>query len=137
MLFHRFPKAKFVLLERDANKWFDSMVSHSDGKTLGNTHIHSTIYNRENEFNQISKNSEYHYTRSVDNLLLLGENQRAHYINNYISRINDIKMFFDKHDQSRLFTGNLEDKLIWQKMGDFFYIKVNKNYNSHSNISKK
>ena len=44
VLFHRFPQAKFVMLERDSDKWFDSMVKHSRGKTLGNTHRHAIIY---------------------------------------------------------------------------------------------
>ena len=46
ILFHRFPNAKFILIERDADRWFDSMVSHSNGKTLGNTHQHTLLYNR-------------------------------------------------------------------------------------------
>ena len=43
VLFHRFPDARFVILERDADRWFDSMVSHSKGHTLGNSHLHAQI----------------------------------------------------------------------------------------------
>ena len=40
-LYHRFPRAKFLLLTRDPDKWFDSMLNHSKRKTLGNTFLHS------------------------------------------------------------------------------------------------
>lgn len=46
----RYPKAKFILFQRDPDKWFDSMLRHSKGKTLGNTHRHCKIYRRLNEF---------------------------------------------------------------------------------------
>ena len=26
VLFHRFPRSKFILIERDADRWFDSMI---------------------------------------------------------------------------------------------------------------
>ncbi len=68
VLFHRFPKAKFVLLERDADKWFNSMVSHSNGQTLGNTHTHSVLYNRTDEFYNKFPDLKLRYTKEVDNL---------------------------------------------------------------------
>ena len=58
LLYHRFPKSKFILLERDPDKWFDSMVSHSGGLVLGNTHRHSYIYDRLEEFYEVGKGIE-------------------------------------------------------------------------------
>lgn len=136
VLFHRFPKAKFVLLERDADKWFSSMVSHSDEKTLGNTHTHAVIYNREEEFYKLDADLKLRYTKEVDNLLPLSEEHRDHYIKVYNARINEIKVFFKTQNPDRLFFGKLEEKEVWKKMGDFFKFKVKDNYNSHANASK-
>ena len=47
VLYHKFPNAKFILLTRDSESWFNSMLSHSKGKTLGNTKLHCKIYRRE------------------------------------------------------------------------------------------
>ena len=44
VLFHRFPHSRFVLFTRDPDRWFDSMVNHSDGKNLFNAYVHSYIY---------------------------------------------------------------------------------------------
>ena len=35
VLYHRFPDAKFILFTRDADKWFDSMVSHFNAVSPG------------------------------------------------------------------------------------------------------
>ncbi|MCG8308799.1 MAG: hypothetical protein MI975_15500, partial [Cytophagales bacterium] len=120
VLFHRFPKSKFVLLEREPDKWFDSMVSHSNGKSLGNTHRHAIVYNREEEFYLNNLGIENAYTQEIDNLLPLNEEHRQHYKQIYINRNTEIKLFFKLHDQNRIFLGKLEDPEIWQKMGSFF-----------------
>ncbi|TXB63698.1 hypothetical protein FRY74_12570 [Vicingus serpentipes] len=135
VLFHRFPKSKFILLERNPDKWFDSMLSHSNGKTLGNTHLHSILYNRELDFHNLGKKLAY-YSGEIDNLLPLQEKHREHYKNIYITRINEIKMFFEIHNPDRLFFGSLEDKQVWNKIGVFFNIPVKENYNSHANKTK-
>lgn len=136
-LFYRFPTSKFILLERDADKWFDSMVSHSEGKTLGNTHLHSFLYDRLDEFYGIEGYQKKMYTLEIDRLLPLDESYRGHYIHIYKNRIQEIKSFFEIHDSSRLFYEQLEDDLIWKKMGDFFSIKVKDGYKSHTNASTK
>ena len=49
-LYHRFPKSKFILFERDAEAWFASMLSHSGGRSLGVTAVHAKIYRREADY---------------------------------------------------------------------------------------
>ena len=137
VLFHRFPKAKFVMLERDSDKWFNSMISHSSGKTLGNTHRHANIYRRELEIignPDVLKNA---YSRELDNMLDLSEDLREHYKTVYKARNNEVKLFFKNFGPERLFTGQLEDKEVWHKMGKFFGITVNSNYSVHANKSMK
>ncbi len=130
VLYHRFPNSKFILLERDADKWFDSMVTHSSGKTLGNTFIHSHLYRREREYYDLSDNSS-NYTQKTDNLLQLTERHRLHYTDLYKLRIKEIKEYFDFFDKDRLFYGNLEDSEKWEKIGSYCGFSVDPNYEVH------
>ncbi|WP_026755089.1 sulfotransferase [Sediminibacter sp. Hel_I_10] len=129
-LFHRFPGSKFILLERDPDKWFNSMMTHSDGKSLGNTFIHSHLYRREKEFYSLSTDIEL-YNKKTDNLLKLSEEHRAHYIEIYKLRIREVKDFFKYFDQDRLFCGDLEDSEKWKKMGSYFGFRVEPSYKVH------
>jgi hypothetical protein len=136
VLYHRLPNSKFILLERDSDKWFDSMVSHSGGKTLGNTHLHCSFYQRLGDYYKLM-DAEWGnvYTGVVDNALPLGEGQREHYTRFYRIRNDEVKLFFRHHDENRLFNAGLEDEGLWQKMGDFFNIDVIPEYNVHVNKS--
>jgi hypothetical protein len=135
VLFHRFPDARFVLLERDADQWFDSMVSHSKGRTLGNTHRHAHIYDRSDEYALLS-GSPGSYSNTIDNLLPLGEAHRTHYKRIYLNRLREVRLFFDRFGPERLFQGRLEEVDIWKRMGDAFGIMVKDGYVAHANASK-
>ncbi|PKF61720.1 hypothetical protein CW745_10395 [Psychromonas sp. psych-6C06] len=134
VLFHRFPNAKFILLERDADEWFDSMVSHSKGKTLGNTHRHSILYNREEDFYNQEIDRKL-YSKEIDNLLDLNEENREHYKAIYRNRNREVNVFFSEFGQDRLFTGELKDSNVWHEMSVFFGMKIPENYRSHKNAS--
>lgn len=135
VLYHRFPDSKFILLERDSDKWFDSMVAHSKGKTLGNTHLHCAQYQRLKEFHETAAGYENMYKNVVDSALSLGEEQREHYTSFYNIRNLEVKLFFQHHNVTRLFNADLEDVDLWQKMGRFFHINVHEGYNVHLNKS--
>ncbi|MBK6647425.1 MAG: hypothetical protein IPG44_17035 [Anaerolineales bacterium] len=136
VLYHRFSDSKFILLERNADKWFDSMMSHSHGMVLGNTHIHCSQYQRLDEFYKVfDAGYENFYTGIIDNALPLDEKHRVHYTNYYKIRNREVKQFFDHHDGRRLFTARLEDDALWQKIGNFFDIDVGAGYNIHANRS--
>ena len=111
------------------------MVSHSNGKTPGNTHLHCAQYQRLNEFHAIGAGINNVYTNIIDNALPLGEAQREHYTNFYQMRNKEVKLFFQHHDNGRLFNACLEDRDLWQKMGQFFHIDVEEEYNVHLNKS--
>ncbi len=134
-LYHLFPYSKFILLERDPDKWFDSMVSHSKGKTLGNAYRHCIIYGRENEVSNNEIVCKDAYSASINNLLELNEEHRDHYKRIYVNKNRAVKLFFEFHDPNRLFTCRLEDPNLWQKMGRYFNIDVEDNYRVHSNRS--
>lgn len=134
VLYHRFPNSKFILFERSPDKWFDSMKSHSRGKTLGNTYRHSKLYRREQEYYNL--NIEKFYSREIDNLLPLTEENRIHYTEIYRLRIREIKEFFHEFDNRRLLYARLEDPNKWQKVGRFFKINVKQGYEIHANKTK-
>lgn len=123
-LFHELPHSHFILLERDSDSWFNSMLSHSNGQTFMNTHLHLNIYRREVEMKDHPDILSNSYTKKLDNLLKIEESHREHYKRIYEVRNYEVKLFFEKHRPERLFKGNLSEPEIWQKMGDFFKIKV-------------
>lgn len=117
-LYHKIPDSYFILFERDSNKWYNSMMSHSKGKTLGNTYLHCLLYNRLPEYHAL--NTEY--SRASDNLLLLNEDYREHYTAIYETRNSEVKDFFKRHDSSRFINLQLEDPDKWVKLAEYFNI---------------
>lgn len=136
ILYHRFPNSKFILFTRDSESWFKSMLSHSNGQTLGNTKIHSKVYRREKEFYEAletNNNSKLLKDNSQIKLSLIGFEQ--HYRNLYEIRNKEIIAFFEKHNPNRLIHCDLSDVNKWQKLGSFLKIDVPKNFEVHSNKS--
>lgn len=134
ILFHRFPDSKYILFTRNPDKWFNSMLSHSHGKTLGNTFMHSKLYRRELEFYKLYPTGEYYKTiKSYKKKLELREINRQHYIDVYNLRNKEIIDFFNFYDPSRLIHLELEDPNKWKKLGAFFRIEVPKGYKCHWN----
>lgn len=136
VLFHKFPNSKFVLFTRDSDKWFDSMKSHSKGKSIGNTFRHSRIYNREKEFDE-KFGPRYDYNKEdVDNLLELNESHREHYKRVFETRNRDIINFFMAHNPDRLIHCQLEHSGKWQFLGKSLSLTVPKDYDVHENASR-
>lgn len=138
VLFHRFPNAKFILFTRNEDAWFNSMMSHSGGKILGNTKRHCKVYRREEDFynlfpNQI-KRLEYS-GKNIDNLLEL-KGFEEHYKGIYRIQNKEIKDFFAKNAPDSLFTCELEDSEKWKKLSNFMNIKRSDNFDVHENQSK-
>ena len=135
---YRFPDAKFIHFYRDADKWFNSMRSHSQGKTIGNTYRHCKIYRRLPEFYyNVDNSSDFRPTENgSDNLLTIDETHREHYKSVYEEYNREIKSYFRKYAPEKLFSSSIEDKRKWQKLGHFLGIKVNDNYERHSNKSR-
>lgn len=136
-LFNRFPNSKFILFTRNPDSWFNSMLKHSNGLSLGNTFIHSKIYRRENElYSKFPDINHFHTLKYIDNKLKIEEKHRQHYINLYNLKNKEIIDFFNFMNPKSLFVCPLEDQAKWLKLGSFFKINVDKNYNVHANKSK-
>lgn len=139
VIFHRFPDARFVHLTRDADKWFESMIRHSNGRTLGNTYLHSRLYRREADFAAlpVAVQEASKYCRKLDMLLPLTEEHRQHYVSVYNARNNGILDFFSRFGSDRLFHGRLEDLDKWTRLGAFAGLTVSPDYDAHEHKARE
>ena len=115
------------------------MLSHSNGKVLGNTKRHCKVYRREQEFYQLFPNQDerlQYDEKSIDNLLSL-QNKERHYIELYRIRNQEVKDFFKKHAPKSLFTCELDDPLKWTKLAAFMNIIIPNNFEVHENKRKE
>ena len=134
ILFQRVPNARFILMERNPDRWFDSMKSHSNERVLGNTYNHCKVYRRERDLSGKLRDAS-RYSLEIDNLLPLNESHREHYKELYRLYNQEKLEFFAHFGSERLFHGQLEDPLKWKKLGNFFGIDVADDYDAHENRS--
>ncbi len=137
VLYHRFPNSKFILFTRNEDKWFNSMLSHSKGKILGNTKIHCKVYRREEDFlNTFQKQKErlLYDGKKSDNLLEL-KGYENHYKKLYFTRNVEVKDYFALKAPESFFTCTLEDPLKWQKLAGFMNLKIPQYFDIHENKS--
>ena len=140
-LYHRFPNSKFICLHRDPNSWFDSMIRHSAGTTLGNTYLHCKLYNRIGEFHELpidqGLKDDSIYSSKLDRLMFIHESHRNLYTQIYNTRHREIIDFFTANDRNRLSFLRLEDKEKWVKLGQFLKVNVDSDFDSHLHDHKK
>ena len=139
VLYYRFPRAKFILFTRNADDWFNSMLSHSDGKILGNTKIHCKIYRRERDFYKLfpeTQNRLEYEEKKIDDLLEI-KGYGEHYKEIYKTRNREIEDFFAKNSPNSLFTCELEDPQKWKKLAEFMKIRLVDDFDFHENKSIK
>lgn len=139
VLYHRFPGAKFILLTRDPDAWFKSLLSHSDGNIIGKTKIHTKIYRREIEYLDLLATPEF--DDKVENLVNTEKTMKLsghgdHYKSIYSLYNREVCEFFKKCSPESLHSGSLEDPQKWLKIGKFLNIIVPDCYESHENSSK-
>jgi len=140
VLYHRFPGSKFLLFTRDADKWFDSTLLHSNGKVLGHNQVHTKIYRRELEFYERLGRGEFRDQIEPPNSLevnqypmALTEQHRQHYTQLYRLYHMEVKNFFSRNAPSLIYTGTLEDEEKWQKLSAFLGVTTDKDYSVHQN----
>lgn len=112
----RFPAARFVLLTRDPEVWFQSLCHHSGGLNPGQTDIHSRIYGRTGELAAMLA-SRPDVDPTAFNLLSITEHA-DHYQAVYRRHTTDVRSFFATMPH-RLFTGELESPSTFADLCDF------------------
>lgn len=129
----RFPRARFILLERDGDKWFDSMLNHNLIPGLSESYEHCRQYR---------KLKLYYRQKDIkDSPDAAGaafppmSEMRAHYISVYEEHNREAREHFQKVGPERLFYARLEDPEKWAQLGRFLRIKVERGYDVHANRS--
>lgn len=133
-----FPESRFVLLERDYDKWFDSMLTHAGGRVSNILPVHCKVYNRQNEFNQLLKkgliSQKDLYSKPRDWVMKITEDHRQHYIECYKTHTKNALDYF-KDQPNKLFHGKLEDEDVWQNLASFLDVQIDSNYKSVQNTT--
>ena len=109
-LAHRFPSAKFILIDRDADEWFCSLCAHSQGRNPGWTDIHAKIYRREDDLQRLLEESP-HLDPTTWNLLSLFPSAED-YKRTYRRHNREARAFFNAWPD-RFFSGRLEDPHVF------------------------
>ena len=138
ILFHRFPKSKFVLWTRDPDAWFKSMVSLNGGDIIGRTRNHCKIYRREKEFFDLLETNGFDETAENEvhsKKTMKLDKMAEHYKQLYQLHTVEVKDFFKRHSSASLHVGTLEDPEKWVKLGKFLGINVPRDYESRENVS--
>ena len=139
ILFNRFPGSRFVLLTRDPDAWFQSMMRHSAGNVIGNARIHCTIYRRELEYLGLLYRGEI--DEKIENqiysekTLKITPAHAEHYKAIYRLHNTEVREFFDSNAPGSLHVGELDDHAKWQRLGKFIGVQVPAGYESHENRS--
>jgi len=122
VLAERFPDARFILLERDADAWFESMCHHSAGRNPGWTDVHARIYEREADLQDLlTRQPEV----SKENWSLLSiVDDPEHYKAIYQRNLRAVRTFF-ANQPHRLFYGRLEDPDVFAKICAFVGVSQN------------
>ena len=118
----RYPEAKFILLERDPDEWFDSMCHHSGGNNPGWSDVHARIYGREHELRQLLADDP-ELQADAWGLLSIVEH-RDHYTRLYRQHGDAVRAFFQATPQ-RLFHGQLDDPTVFSRLRDFVGLPAN------------
>ena len=130
-LLSEFPSAKFILVKRDKNRWFDSLKSHWN-EYGGFTCVHSHEYERTSDYFEYL-NINRGLMRN-EHAFPITEEHREHYCTFYESRHDEILTHFkEKKKEEQLFSSNLENPNLWVDMGRFLNLQVDNNYTAHQN----
>ena len=105
VLAERFPTARFILLTRDVNDWFDSLCHHSGGVNPGPTNIHARIYKREHHLQALIEADPN--CDPMESGLLSVIDYEDHYISAYLQHNQSVCDFFAS-SPDRLFCGCLD-----------------------------
>ncbi len=104
ILAERFPQARFILLTRDADSWFESLCHHSGGRNPGPTLLHANVYQRQDDLQALIERNPQ--CDPLQHGLLSILEHREHYKAIYRRHTAAILQFFAAMPQ-RLFTGPL------------------------------
>jgi hypothetical protein len=133
-IYHRVPNSKFILLDRDADGWFKSMVRHSKGFSLGRADIHAKIYRREEDLKWLEENIPGYENGPAQAMTIF--DQSVHYKSTYLRHTHEAKSFFQKNNPDALFYAKLTDKDVWTNLANWLGLNIDETKALHSHSHK-
>lgn len=118
----RFPDAKFILLTRDPEDWFESLCHHSGGMNPGWSDIHARIYGREKELQALVARDP-RLDPAAWNLLSITEHGER-YREVYRRHTRDVLSFFADRP-GRLYAGRLDAAGTFDEICGFVGVRRN------------
>lgn len=115
MLHDRFPQAKFILVERDADSWFQSMCLHSGGRNPGHTGRHCKIYQRQEDLQWLVDN--YGVNPELRNQIDI-TCSASHYKKIYRAHYADCRAYFTE-TKADFFSASLTDSDLFERLAKF------------------
>jgi hypothetical protein len=137
VLYHRFPGARFVLLTREPEAWFDSMLACSGGVAAADNRLHAKAYRRELDFLRQLHAGDLDDRRDDLGRRLSLQGRAAHYMEAYRLHNSEVMEFFGRHAPDALHWGELEDARKWQRLGRFLGMDVPAGYDCHLNATRR
>lgn len=122
LLAERFPKARFILLSRDVDDWFDSLCHHSGGVNPGPSMVHAKIYRREHHIRELME-ANPHLDPMAPGLLSILDHEQ-HYKSIYLQHNQAVRDFFASAP-ARLYSGRLDSPQTLIDLCDFAGVKHN------------
>lgn len=129
-IYHRVPSSKFILLYRDTDSWFKSMIRHSKGFSLGRADIHAKVYRREEELRWLEKNIPGFEGGPAKALTLY--DKAGHYKAAYERHTEEVQRFFEANDPEALFCAPLNDDGVWQNLASWLGLPEREGATLHS-----
>lgn len=122
--------SKFIYFHRPASDWYDSMVTHSNGMTLGVLRRHAFYYDRLEDLNYLRENG----LERIKKLGIIG--LKNHYENLYTRHRYQISELFSGVNNSRFFSCSLYDKNKFKLMSDHFSLSFSDTAEVKSHATK-
>lgn len=135
VIYHRFPNSKFVFLYRDSDAWFKSMISHSNGYSLGLTDIHAKIYNREKELFWLQKNIPDFNCKKRQSMVLF--DKATDYKDCYEVFKDNVIDFFSTKDPKRFFISDLNTSSLWDELSSWASLPKGNASEPHAHKTKQ
>ena len=132
ILLDTFPDGLYVLIERDPDEWFSSMLAHSQEIGLGFSMIHMMEYQRAEEYaNYLLENRQVIRNEGAFSLT---EDDRMHYTSIYRKRLNaKLQAFQQRGLMDRLCHVRLDNPNKWSIIGNHLGIDVQKGCDIRTN----
>jgi hypothetical protein len=131
----RVPGARFVLLTREPESWFASLLADGGGVAACDSRLHAKAFRRELEFLRRLHAGELDDRRDARGRRLPLAGLAAHYAEVYRLHNSEVLEYFGRHAADALHWGELEDPRLWPRLARFLGAEVPIGYTCRINAT--